>query len=145
MANCARLSPSPPTPRKPPSSRPRSPTPRSPPPSTARPSSRRSSCPRSSSTWWSNRVRPLAPLAAVALAACAGPEARSGPPPHPLPSGIRKLSLPPIVNKSQQPGLEALFGLAVRDEFLRDGRYPPVPEKESDGVVQITITRYILA
>ncbi len=32
----------------------------------------------------------------------------------------------------------------MRDEFLRDGRYPPVPEKESDGVVQITITRYIL-
>lgn len=90
-------------------------------------------------------MRRLALIVAVALAACAGPEARSGPPPHPLPSNIRKLSLPPIINKSQQPGLEDLFGLAVRDEFLRDGRYPPVPEKESDGAVQITITRYILA
>ena len=83
-------------------------------------------------------------LAAAALAACAGPEARKGPPPHPLPSNIQKLSIRPIVNKTQQPGLEDLLALAVRDELLRDGRFPPVPEKESDGIIAITITRYIL-
>ena len=31
-----------------------------------------------------------------------------------------------------------------RDEFLRDVRYPLVPENESNGIVWITITRYIL-
>jgi hypothetical protein len=83
-------------------------------------------------------------LAVAALAACASPMTRSGPPPSPLPSGIRKLSIPPIVNKTQQSGLEDKLGLAVRDEFLRDARHPLVPEKESDGIVAITITRYIL-
>ena len=82
--------------------------------------------------------------AAAALTACAALGGHSGPPPHPLPSNIRKLSIRPIINKTQQSGLEDLFALAVRDEFLRDGRYPPVPEKESDGIVQITIARYIL-
>jgi hypothetical protein len=33
----------------------------------------------------------------------------------------------------------------VRDEFLHDARYPLVPENEADGVVWITITRYILS
>jgi hypothetical protein len=90
-------------------------------------------------------VRRLLPLAAAAaLAACAALQGRSGPPPHPLPGEIRKLSIRPIVNKTQQSGLEDLFVLAVRDEFLRDGRYPPVPENESDGVILITITRYLL-
>ena len=89
-------------------------------------------------------MRRLALLAVAALAACAGPETRSGPPPSPLPSAIRKLSIRPIVNKTQQSGLEDKLGLAVRDEFLRDARHPLVPEKESDGIVGITITRYIL-
>lgn len=86
----------------------------------------------------------MALLVAAALAACAGPEARSGPPPQPLPSSIQKLSIRPIVNKTQQSGLEDKLTLAVRDELLRDGRHPLVPEKESDGIVAITITRYIL-
>ena len=33
--------------------------------------------------------------------------------------------------------------LTTRDEFLRDGRYPLVPEPDADGVVWITLTRYI--
>jgi hypothetical protein len=87
----------------------------------------------------------LAPLAAAAaLAACAALGYKPGPPPVPLPASLAKLSLPPIVNKTQQSGLEDKLALAVRDEFLRDGRRPPVPEKESDAAVQITITRYIL-
>lgn len=78
---------------------------------------------------------------AAALAACAGPQTRPGPP---LPDNIRKLSIRPIVNMTQQSGLEDLLTNAVRDEFLRDARHPLTPEAESDGVVQITITRYIL-
>lgn len=89
-------------------------------------------------------MRPLALIAVAALAACAGPEARRAAPVRPLPSNIQKLAIPPIVNKTQQSGLEDQFALTLRDEFLRDARHPLVPEKESDGVVQITITRYIL-
>jgi hypothetical protein len=89
-------------------------------------------------------LRLFALLAAAALAACGGPEVRTGPPPQPLPAGIQKLAILPIVNKTQQSGLEDRLTAAVRDEFLRDARHPLVPEKESDGAVQITITRYIL-
>jgi hypothetical protein len=87
-------------------------------------------------------VRGLAFAAAVAaLAACGGPRVRTG---TPLPDNIRKLAILPIVNKTQQPGLEDQLTLAVRDEFLRDARHPLVPKEESDGEVLITVTRYIL-
>lgn len=89
-------------------------------------------------------MRLLALLAVAALSACAGLRARSGPPPQPLPPGIRKLAIRPIVNKTQQSGLEDQLALALRDEFLRDGRHPLVPEGESDGVVLVTINRYLL-
>lgn len=81
--------------------------------------------------------------AALALAAC-GSDVAYRPTPQLLPSHIQKLALRPIVNKSPQFGLEDKLALAVRDEFLRDGRYPLVPEPESNGIVWITITRYIL-
>jgi len=79
--------------------------------------------------------------AVAALAACAGAPARRGPP---LPQNIHKLAILPIVNKTQQPGMEDQLTAAVRDEFLRDARHPLVPHNESDGDVLITITRYIL-
>jgi hypothetical protein len=79
--------------------------------------------------------------AAAALAACAGPRTRTG---TTLPDNIRKLAILPIVNKTQQPGLEDQLALAVRDEFLRDARHPLVPQSESDADVLITVTRYIL-
>jgi hypothetical protein len=83
-------------------------------------------------------------LIAVALAACGGPEIGYKPAPQLLPSNIQKLAIRPIVNKTQQFGLEDKLALAVRDEFLRDARYPLVPETEASGIVWITITRYIL-
>ena len=89
-------------------------------------------------------MRPFFALVIALLAGCASLGRPSGPPPHPLAGNIKKLSIRQIVNKTQQSGLEDLLVLAVRDEFLRDGRFPPVPEPESDGVVLITITRYIL-
>ena len=90
--------------------------------------------------------RSALPLAfAAALAACGGgPDMAYRPTPQLLPSNIQKLSIRPIVNNTQQFGLEDKFALAVRDEFLRDARYPLVPESESNGIVWITITRYIL-
>lgn len=84
-------------------------------------------------------------VAAAAMAACGGgPDVAYRPTPQLLPSNIQKLSIRPIVNKTQQFGLEDKLVLAVRDEFLRDARYPLVPEKESNGIVWITITRYLL-
>jgi hypothetical protein len=84
-------------------------------------------------------------LIVAASAACGGgPEVGYRPAAQLLPSNIQKLSIRPIVNKTQQFGLEDKFALAVRDEFLRDARYPLVPEDESNGIVWISISRYIL-
>ena len=81
-------------------------------------------------------------LIAVAAAGC-GQEVRYNPTPQILPQNIRKLALHPIINKTQQPGLEDQLILSVRDEFLRDGRYPLVTETDADGVVFIVISRYL--
>lgn len=86
----------------------------------------------------------LALAAAAALCACAGPDVAYRPAPQILPSNIKKIALRLVINKTQQFGLEDRFTLRIRDEFLRDGRYPIVPENEADGVVVPTITRYIL-
>ncbi|MDE2236394.1 MAG: hypothetical protein KGK30_00760, partial [Elusimicrobia bacterium] len=83
-------------------------------------------------------------LSALALAACSGPEIAYRPAPQILPADIKRLALRLVVNKTQQFGLEDRFMLAIRDEFLRDGRYPLVPEQNADGIVAVTITRYIL-
>ncbi len=86
----------------------------------------------------------IASLALIALAAACGTDVAYKPTPQLLPQHVQRLALRPIVNKTQQFGLEDKLSLRVRDEFLRDGRYPLVPEPESQGVVWITVTRYIL-
>ena len=90
--------------------------------------------------------RPALLLAsAAALSACGGgPNVGYRPAPQLIPSGIQKLAIHPIVNKTQQFVMEDKLALDVRDQFLRDSRYPLVPENDSDGIVWITITRYIL-
>lgn len=80
---------------------------------------------------------------AVALSACAGADVAYNPAPQILPQNIRRLALRLVVNKTQQFGLEDKFTLRIRDEFLRDGRYPLVPEDSADGIVAVTITRYL--
>ena len=57
------------------------------------------------------------------------------PAPQLLPGNIRRIALRLVVNKTQQFGLEDKLTLRIRDEFLRDGRYPLVPEADADGVV----------
>jgi Lipopolysaccharide-assembly len=97
-----------------------------------------------------NLLHRLAPLAAAALAAAAlaacgsGPDVAYRPTPQLLPSNIQKLSLRPIENKTQQFGVEDKLSLAVRDAFQRDARYPLVPEADANGIVWITISRYLL-
>lgn len=82
-------------------------------------------------------------LAAALLSAC-GQDVAYRPASQLLPQHIQRLCLKPIINKTQQFGLEDKLALRIRDEFLRDGRYPVVPESEASGIVQATIGRYIL-
>jgi hypothetical protein len=90
-----------------------------------------------------NKLRIL-PLALLALSAACGTDVAYKPTAQLIPQHVQRLALRPIVNKTQQFGLEDKLLLRVRDEFLRDGRYPLVPEPESQGIVWITISRYIL-
>jgi len=78
------------------------------------------------------------------LALGCGEEITYRPAPQLLPQNIKRICLRPVVNKTQQFGLEDKLSLAIRDQFLRDGRYPIVPEADSDGIVLVTVTRYIL-
>lgn len=89
-------------------------------------------------------MRRLLPLCVLAFAAACGTDVAYRPTPQLLPRNIQRLAIRPIVNKSQQFGLEDKLALRVRDEFLRDGRYPVAPESEATGAVAITISRYIL-
>ena len=86
----------------------------------------------------------IAAVAAGVLSACSGPEMTYRPAPQILPSNIKKLALKLVMNKTQQFGLEDKLTLRIRDEFLRDGRYPLVPNENADGIVAVTITRYML-
>ena len=89
--------------------------------------------------------RPWAALLSVALGGCAPSEdVLYRPTPQILPQHIRKIAIQPVRNKTQQFGLEDKLTLRIRDEFLRDGRYPLVPVTEADGLVDVGITRYIL-
>lgn len=89
-------------------------------------------------------MKKLLALSLLALSAACGTDVAYKPTPQIIPQHVQRLALRPIVNKSQQFGLEDKLLLRVRDEFLRDGRYPLVPEPEAQGIVGITISRYIL-
>jgi hypothetical protein len=81
--------------------------------------------------------------AAAAFAACSE-DVSYQPAPQILPANIQKLGLAQVINKTQQFGLEDKLGLAIRDQFLADGRYPLVPVEDCNGIVQVTVTRYLL-
>ncbi|NNN05916.1 MAG: hypothetical protein HKL90_08450 [Elusimicrobia bacterium] len=82
-------------------------------------------------------------LAAAALCAC-GEDISYQPAPQILPINIQKLGLQQIINNTQQFGIEDKLGIAIRDQFLSDDRYPIVPVKDANGVVIVTITLYQL-
>lgn len=80
-------------------------------------------------------------LAAI-LAACASPY---DPAPQLLPAYIKNVYVRPVVNNTNQYGLEDKFTNAIIDEFMRDGRLSVVTsEEESDGTVVCEIKRYTL-
>lgn len=79
-------------------------------------------------------------LAVFVFAGCAG----TAPVQAPLPSNIKKVALRAVVNQTQQFGMEDTLLRNIRDEFLKDGTLPLVPEDRADGVVVPSITRYIV-
>lgn len=61
-----------------------------------------------------------------------------------LPHHIQKIALHPVVNKTQQFGIEDKLTIVIRDHFLKNGDYVIVPDKDAQGIVEPAITRYIL-
>ena len=89
------------------------------------------------------RVALISILGAL-LTSCAGEDVIYKPAEQILPQHIRRLAIRPVINKTQQFGLEDKLTLRIRDEFLRNGQYKFTPEAEADGVVVLILTRYIL-
>ncbi len=85
----------------------------------------------------------LIALAAALVCGCSEDLAYH-PAPQLLPANIKKVAIHMIGNKTDQMGLEDKLTLAIRDAFTTDGTYPIVPEDDADGVVFLTVQRYIL-
>ncbi len=78
----------------------------------------------------------------VALISCAAPY---DPAPQILPAYVKSIYVRPVVNNTNQYGLEDKLTKAVIDEFMKDGRLSvTTEEKDSDGVVVCEIKRYVL-
>ena len=60
-----------------------------------------------------------------------------------LPHSVQKIALHPVVNKTQQFGISDKLSISIRDAFLRNGDYVIVPDKDAQGIVEPSITRYI--
>lgn len=76
------------------------------------------------------------------LCACAAPY---DPAPQLLPSYVQKIYVRPVVNNTNQYGLEDKFTKQIIDEFMQDGRLSVVSsESEADGVLVCEIKRYVL-
>ncbi|OGS52974.1 MAG: hypothetical protein A3J79_14025 [Elusimicrobia bacterium RIFOXYB2_FULL_62_6] len=83
--------------------------------------------------------------AALALAACGGSsDIIYRPAEQKLPAHIKRLTVRPFTNKTQQFGLEEKITLKVIDEFLKNGEYGISTESNSQGVIVGEINRYIL-
>lgn len=76
------------------------------------------------------------------LCACVAPY---DPAPQILPAYVKNIYVRPVINNTNQYGLEDRFTKAIIDEFMRDGRLSIMTEeKESDGVIVCEIKRYVL-
>ncbi len=83
--------------------------------------------------------------AVIGLAACASnSDIIYNPAQQKLPQYIKRISVRPFTNKTQQFGLEEKLTLKVIDEFLKNGEYAVSPESSSQGVIVGEINHYIL-
>lgn len=86
---------------------------------------------------------PAVVFLAAALGGCASESVIYRPASQLLPAHIRRIAVRNIVNRTDQVGIEDKLVLGIRDEFLRSGEYQIVPESSADGVVVVTVRRYI--
>ncbi len=82
--------------------------------------------------------------AALALGACSGTDILYRPAEQKLPQYIKRISVRPFANKTQQFGLEEKLTLKVIDEFLKNGEYTVSPESAAQGVIVGEVIHYIL-
>lgn len=83
--------------------------------------------------------------ATLGVAACSGSsDIVYRPANQKLPVYIKRISVRPFANKTQQFGLEEKITLKVIDEFLKNGEYTVSPENAAQGVVVGEISHYIL-
>ncbi|MDD3064714.1 MAG: LPS assembly lipoprotein LptE [Endomicrobiaceae bacterium] len=77
--------------------------------------------------------------------AAAGCDSPYQPTPQLLPAYIKKIYVRPVVNNTNQYGLEDKLTKALIDEFMSDGRLSLMSnESEADGVLVCEIKRYVL-
>ncbi|MDR3092498.1 MAG: LPS assembly lipoprotein LptE [Endomicrobium sp.] len=81
-------------------------------------------------------------LLSMSLASCVSPYE---PAVQILPGHIKKIYVKPVINNTLRFGLETKFTQEIMSEVLVDGRLSLVnDETEADGVLTVTIRRYIL-
>lgn len=56
-----------------------------------------------------------------------------------LPSSIRSVHVPMVVNRSAEPGLEERLTVALQEELLADGRLNVVQRNRADAIIEVTI------
>jgi outer membrane lipopolysaccharide assembly protein LptE/RlpB len=62
-----------------------------------------------------------------------------------IPEHIKNIYVQPVINATNQFGIEGSFTNYITDEFMIDGRLSVVnSSKEADAVIIVTIKRYIL-
>ncbi|MDR0723987.1 MAG: LPS assembly lipoprotein LptE [Endomicrobium sp.] len=62
-----------------------------------------------------------------------------------IPEHIKSIYIQPVINATNQFGIEGSFTNYITDEFMMDGRLSIAnSSKEADAVVTVTIRRYIL-
>lgn len=89
-------------------------------------------------------IKRLSSLPLLIILAGCGEDVAYRPAAQILPANIKRISVRIVVNKTQQFGLEDKLTRRIIDEFLRDGRYPILPETNADGIVAVTVARYLL-
>jgi hypothetical protein len=88
----------------------------------------------------------LLAAAALGLAACSSTSSDIvyKPAAQIMPANIKRISVRPFANKTQQFGLEEKLTLKIIDEFLKNGEYAVSPENAAQGVIVGEISHYIL-
>lgn len=60
-----------------------------------------------------------------------------------LPPSIRSVTVPMVVNRSAEPGIEEKTTVLTQKEFLADGRLDLRPLNDADAVIEVIITDFL--